>query len=123
GWAERIQGNGEPTDMEAVLARVRPAAESVGATQVESLTGAALTEFRAAGVGAAVVEAGLGGRLDATNVLNAPVVVLTNVGLDHTDVLGETRAEIAREKLAVVAPRAQVVLPDDEWRDLVPDAR
>ena len=50
-----------------------------------------------------MVEAGLGGRLDATNVLGARVVVLTNVSLEHTEVLGDTREAIAREKLAVVA--------------------
>src|SRR6185503_7186358 len=117
GWAERIQVNGQPTEMEAVLARVRPAAESVGATQFEALTAAALAEFRAAGVDAAVVEAGLGGRLDATNVLNAPVVVLTNVDLEHTDVLGCTREEIAREKLAVIRPGATAVLGEPEWEE------
>ena len=57
-----------------------------------------------AAVDAAVVEAGLGGRLDATNVLDARVVVLTNVALEHTEVLGATREEIAAEKLAVVTP-------------------
>ena len=67
------------------------------------LTAAALAEFADAEVDVAVVEAGLGGRLDATNVLDARVVVLTNVALEHTDVLGETREAIAREKLAVVA--------------------
>ena len=83
---------------------MRAAAVAVGATQFEVLTAAAFAEFAAADVDAAVVEAGLGGRHDATNVLDAPVVLLTNVGLDHTDVLGETREAIAREKLAVVRP-------------------
>ena len=96
-------------------ARPRPAAERVGATQFEVLTAAALAEFAAAGVEVAVVEAGLGGRLDATNVLDAEVVALTNVALDHTDVLGETREAIAEEKLAVVAPGATVVLGEPEW--------
>ena len=68
-------------------------------------------------VDAAVVEAGLGGRLDATNVLDAPVVVLTNVALEHTDVLGATRNDIAAEKLAVVEPGALVVLGESEWED------
>ena len=79
------------------------------------LTAAALAEFAEAEVEVAVVEAGLGGRLDATNVLAAPVVALTNVSLDHTDVLGETREAIAAEKLAVVAPGATVVLGEPEW--------
>ena len=118
GWSERIQVNGEPVDLEAALGRVRAAAESIGATQFEALTAAALAEFAAAGVEAAVVEAGLGGRLDATNVLNAPVVVLTNVDLEHTDVLGCTREEIAREKLAVIRPGATAVLGEPEWEEL-----
>jgi dihydrofolate synthase / folylpolyglutamate synthase len=122
GWAERIQVNGDPVDLDAALARVRLAAEAVGATQFEALTAAALAEFRAAGVDAAVVEAGLGGRLDATNVLDAPVVVLTNVDLEHTDVLGETREEIAREKLAVIRPGATAVLGEPEWEELAREA-
>jgi dihydrofolate synthase/folylpolyglutamate synthase len=115
GWAERIQVDGADADLETALERVRPHAE--GATQFEVLTAAALTEFRERAVDAAVVEAGLGGRLDATNVLDARVVVLTNVARDHTDVLGETREEIAAEKLAVVKPGATVILGEPEWTD------
>jgi dihydrofolate synthase / folylpolyglutamate synthase len=116
-WAERIRVAGEEADLEAVLARVRPDAEAVGATQFEVLTAAALAEFAAAEVDVAVVEAGLGGRHDATNVLDAPVVVLTNVSLEHTDVLGATREAIAGEKLAVVRPGAQLVLGEPEWEE------
>ena len=121
GWSERIQVGGEDADFERAVANVRSAAERVGATQFEALTAAALAEFAEAGVDVAVVEAGLGGRLDATNVLNARVVLLTNVALEHTDVLGPTREAIAREKLAVVAPGAIAVLGEAEWRDLVPE--
>jgi dihydrofolate synthase/folylpolyglutamate synthase len=121
-WAERIQVNGRPAEMDAALGRVRAAAEAVGATQFEALTAAALAEFAAAGVDAAVVEAGLGGRLDATNVLDAAVVVLTNVGLEHTEVLGETREEIAREKLAVIRAGAIAVLGEPEWEELTREA-
>jgi dihydrofolate synthase/folylpolyglutamate synthase len=115
GWSERIQVNGEDAELEQALERVREPAERLGATQFEVLTAAALAEFAAADVEVAVVEAGLGGRLDATNVLDAEVVVLTNVALDHTDVLGDTREQIADEKLAVVAPGATVVLGEPEW--------
>jgi len=115
GWSERIQVDGEDADLDAALDRVRPAAERIGATQFEVLTAAALAEFAAAEVDVAVVEAGLGGRLDATNVLDAQVVGLTNVGLDHTEVLGETREQIAEEKLAVVTPGATVVLGEPGW--------
>jgi dihydrofolate synthase / folylpolyglutamate synthase len=118
GWSERIQVDLEDADVEAALERVRPAAERLGATQFEVLTAAALAEFAAAEVDAAVVEAGLGGRLDATNVLDAEIVALTNVSLDHTDVLGDTREAIAAEKLAVVGPGATVVLGEAEWEVL-----
>jgi dihydrofolate synthase/folylpolyglutamate synthase len=117
GWNERIQVGGEDAGLERALERVRPAAERLGATQFEVLTAAALAEFAEAGVDVAVVEAGLGGRLDATNVLAAGVVVLTNVALDHIDVLGSTREAIAAEKLAVVPPRATVVLGEAEWEE------
>ena len=117
-WAERITVDGEEADFEAALARVRPEAEAQGATQFEALTAAALAEFAAREVDAAVVEAGLGGRLDATNVLRSHVVLLTNVGLEHTDVLGETREEIAAEKLAVVQEGTVAVLPDEEFAHL-----
>ena len=83
--------------------RTSPDGERV--TQFELLTAAAFDEFARRGVEVAVVEAGLGGRYDATNVLGAEVVVLTNVGLEHTRWLGPTIADIAGEKLAVVSPR------------------
>jgi dihydrofolate synthase / folylpolyglutamate synthase len=118
-WSERIRVAGAEADFERVVERVRP--HAAGATQFEVLTAAALAEFAEADVDAAVVEAGLGGRWDATNVLDARVVVLTNVTLEHTDVLGDTREAIAREKLAVAKPGATVVLGEPEWAPLVPD--
>jgi dihydrofolate synthase / folylpolyglutamate synthase len=121
GWAERIRTHGEEAELEHVLDQIRPAAEDVGSTQFEVLTAAALNAFKEADVDVAVVEAGLGGRLDATNVLRTAVVVLTSVARDHTEVLGETREEIAAEKLAVVQPGTTVVLSEPEWRDLAYD--
>ena len=118
GWAERIRVGGKSTDFEAAVERVRRAAEEVEATQFEVLTAAALLEFAEQNVDVAVVEAGLGGRYDATNVLRSPVQVLTNVGLDHTQVLGETREQIAIEKLAVVRPGSTVILGEPEWEEL-----
>jgi len=112
-WEERITVG----DFVRAIERVRPAAEHVGATQFEVVIAAAFSEFAEVGVDAAVVEAGLGGRLDATNVIDAPVVVLTNVSLEHTDVLGPTREAIAAEKLAVVTPGATVVLSEPEWEE------
>ena len=119
-WSERIRVNGGEADFEEAVARVRDAAERIGATQFEIVTAAALAAFADAEVDVAGVEAGLGGRLDATNVLRTRVVLLTNVGLEHTDVLGSTLGEIAREKLAVTPAGAAVVLPDATYAHLVP---
>ncbi len=118
GWSERIRIGGEESDFGAALAAVREAAEALAATQFEVLTAAALAAFAEAEVDVAVVEAGLGGRHDATNVLRTRVVVLTGVALDHMDVLGDTREAIAAEKLAVVQPGCTVVLGEPEWREL-----
>jgi dihydrofolate synthase/folylpolyglutamate synthase len=114
-WSERIRVGGEEADFEAAVAAVRPAAESLNATQFEAVTAAALLAFAAAEVDVAVVEAGLGGRHDATNVLHTRVVVLTSVALDHMDVLGDTREAIAAEKLAVVQSGCTVVLAEEQW--------
>src|SRR4051812_48536243 len=120
-FAERIRvGEADITGDEfgAAVQRAAAAAAKVDRTlsggeritQFELLTAAAFSELARREVDVAVVEAGLGGRYDATNVLGAPVVVLTNVGLEHTRWLGPTIPDIAREKLAVVRPGATLVL-------------
>jgi dihydrofolate synthase/folylpolyglutamate synthase len=88
----------------------RSAAEDDHVTQFEALTAAAYSELAERDVDVAVVEAGLGGRYDATNVIPSTVQVLTSVGLEHTRWLGPTLADIAGEKLAVVKPGATLVL-------------
>jgi dihydrofolate synthase / folylpolyglutamate synthase len=79
-------------------------------TQFEALTAAAYSELAQRGVEVAVIEAGLGGRYDATNVIPSKVQVLTSVGLEHTRWLGPTLTDIATEKLDVVAPGETLVL-------------
>jgi dihydrofolate synthase/folylpolyglutamate synthase len=122
-FAERIRiGDEDVSDAEfgAAVERAAAAAAKVDrtlsggerVTQFELLTAAALDELARREVEVAVVEAGLGGRWDATNVLGASVCVLTNVGLEHTRWLGPTIADIAREKLAVVGAGATLVLGD-----------
>jgi dihydrofolate synthase/folylpolyglutamate synthase len=122
-FAERIRigdADLEPAAFGAAVERAAAAAAKVDrgleegdrVTQFEVLTAAAFEELARRGVEVAVVEAGLGGRHDATGVLRAPVVVLTNVGLEHTRWLGPTIADIAREKLAVVSPGATLILGD-----------
>jgi dihydrofolate synthase/folylpolyglutamate synthase len=88
----------------------RSAAEDDHVTQFEALTAAAYSELAEREVEVAVVEAGLGGRYDATNVIPSTVQVLTSVGLEHTRWLGPTLADIAGEKLAVVKPGGTLVL-------------
>jgi len=105
-------------DFAAAVARAARAAELVErsapaderVTQFELLTGAALSELARRGVDVAVLEAGLGGRWDATNVVGAPVVVLTNIGLEHQRWLGPTVSDIAQEKLAVLGDGAALVV-------------
>ncbi len=119
-WSERITIGGRDAVLEDALGRVRHDAERVGATQFEAITAAALAAFAAARVDVAVVEAGLGGRHDATNVLRSSVTLLTSVGLDHVDVLGDTLEAIAAEKLAVARPGSLALVPDERWAALVP---
>jgi dihydrofolate synthase / folylpolyglutamate synthase len=120
-FAERIRIDDrdlEPAAFGAAVERAAAAAAKVDrglepgdrVTQFELVTAAAFDELARRGVEVAVVEAGLGGRHDATGVLRAPIVVLTNVGLEHTRWLGPTVEHIAREKLAVVGPDATLVL-------------
>jgi dihydrofolate synthase / folylpolyglutamate synthase len=120
-YRERILIDGCELDTEAfaaAVARASRAADHVNrtlaaddhVTQFELLTAAALWEMARQEVDVAVLEAGLGGRYDATSVVDAQVTVLTNVGLEHTRWLGPTIADIAEEKLAVVSPRSTLVL-------------
>jgi dihydrofolate synthase / folylpolyglutamate synthase len=105
-------------DFAAAVAQAAEAAELVNrtlgeddhVTQFELLTAAAFWEMARREVDVAVAEAGLGGRYDATSVLDAPVTVLTNVGLEHTRWLGPTLTDIAEEKLAVLQPGGTLVL-------------
>jgi len=121
GWHERLDT--DRRSFENAVARIRPAAESLGATQFEALTAAAYLALREAGVEVAAIEAGLGGRYDATNVIPSRVQVLTSVGLEHTRWLGPTITDIAREKLDVVTPGGTLVLGDRLHPDALAVAR
>jgi dihydrofolate synthase/folylpolyglutamate synthase len=120
-FAERIEVGEEPvpdSDFAAAVTRVAHAAALVNrtaapddrVTQFEALTAAAYHELARRGVEVAVVEAGLGGRWDATNVIPSKVQVVTSIGLEHTRWLGPTLADIASEKLDVVRDHATVVV-------------
>jgi dihydrofolate synthase/folylpolyglutamate synthase len=120
-FRERIEVGEEPVpeaDFAAAVARAAQAAELVNrtaepedqVTQFEALTAAAYHELARRGVEVAVIEAGLGGRFDATNVVPSKVQVLTSVSLEHTRWLGPTLTDIAREKLDVVRDHGTLVV-------------
>jgi dihydrofolate synthase/folylpolyglutamate synthase len=120
-WTERTLIRGEELSAEAwaeAVAQVAAASEGVNrtleegeaVTEFEAATAAAFVALARARVKAAAIEAGLGGRLDATNTIPSRVTVLTSIGLDHTEWLGETELEIAAEKLAVLKDQSTLVL-------------
>jgi dihydrofolate synthase/folylpolyglutamate synthase len=82
-------------------------------SKFEVVTAMAFAAFADAPIDVAVVEVGLGGRWDATNVVNAPVAVITPIGVDHTDYLGDTIAEIAGEKAGIITRQADDLVPTD----------
>ncbi len=115
-YTERIVVGGEPiteTDFGALVTRVWAAAEALPEelqpTGFEVLTAAGILAAREADAEVLVCEVGLGGRLDSTNVLDLGVAVVTNVALDHQDLLGDTIPEIAREKAAIIKPGSLAV--------------
>ncbi|HEX5893185.1 MAG TPA: Mur ligase family protein, partial [Solirubrobacterales bacterium] len=119
-WRERILIGGEPISVEAFASAIeradqaaqvadRSAGQEGPVTQFELDTAAAFLAFAQSRVRWAVIEAGLGGRLDATNVIPSRLTVLTSVGLDHTEWLGETLEEIAAEKLAVLRDHTALI--------------
>ena len=118
-FRERIEVGEKPVsegDFAAAVERAAQATELVNrteddpVTQFEALTAAAYHELARRGVEVAVIEAGLGGRFDATNVIPSKVQALTSVGLEHTRWLGPTLADIAEEKLAVVRDHGTLVV-------------
>jgi dihydrofolate synthase/folylpolyglutamate synthase len=119
-WAERVRVRGAEIAPEAHAAAVERTAQAIEAvnrtldpgesvTQFEADAASAFVALATARVEAGVIEAGLGGRLDATNVLASKVTVLTSVGLEHTQWLGESELEIAAEKLAVLRDHTKLV--------------
>ncbi len=116
---ERIRVDGEPISDEELVAlveRLKPEVEAVDQkatygrlTTFEFLTALAFVYFEQKGVDFQVLEVGMGGRLDATNVIDPEVCVITSISFDHMDVLGDTLAEIAAEKAGIIKPGSIVV--------------
>jgi dihydrofolate synthase/folylpolyglutamate synthase len=112
-FRERIQTCGElipEADVTRLVEEMKPlVAQVADITTFEIMTALAFAWFAEQGVEWAVVEVGLGGRLDATNVLRPAVAVITSISYDHTAILGETLAQIAAEKAGIVKPGVPVV--------------
>ena len=112
-YNERIQLNGRPVDDASLCAafeRIADCAGDVSLTFFEFNTLAALEVFARSAAQVIVLEVGLGGRLDATNIVDADVAVLCSVGMDHTDWLGDSLELIGREKAGVFRAAQRVVL-------------
>ncbi len=117
-WRERIRLDGVPISEDEVARlamEVRPAVEQVerenlrGPSFFEACTAMALLCFAERDLDIAILEVGLGGRLDATNVITPRVSAITTLGLDHTNILGDTLEQIAAEKAAIIKPGVPVI--------------
>jgi len=126
---ERISVDGTEIsdgELEDIGARVKDLCEGMvvkgqQCTYFEATTAMAFEHFRKAGVDIAVIEVGLGGRLDATNVIDPLLSVITNISLEHTEVLGKTIEKIAAEKAGIIKPRRPVITGalDRKARDIL----
>jgi len=118
-WRERIRVNGElisEGELAALVERLKPEVEAVNQkatygqlTTFELLTALGFAHFKLKGVDFQVLEVGLGGKFDATNVINPEVCIITSISFDHTEVLGSSLAKIAGEKTGIIKPGCMVV--------------
>lgn len=114
-FRERIKINGTPVPESFVLdfvKQVRPFIEENNPSFFEITTAMAFDAFEKSNCDISIIETGLGGRLDSTNVIKPDIAVITNIGLDHTDFLGETLEEVAQEKAGIIKKDRPVVIGD-----------
>ena len=112
-FRERIRVNGEKTSEAFVVNFIEKHHEFLSQQQLsffEMTVGMAFEYFATSEVDIAIIEVGLGGRLDSTNIITPELAVITNIGLDHTQFLGETLPEIASEKAGIIKPEVPVVI-------------
>lgn len=107
----RIDGTPIPTDtLRSMIAEAQPAFDRIEPSFFEATVALSLQYFAREAVDLAVIEVGLGGRLDATNIVDAEVAIITSIALEHTALLGDTEAQIAREKGGIMRKGQPVVL-------------
>ncbi len=112
-FRERIKVNGQPIAEKNIIQFIEKHAAYFESEQIsffEMTVGMAFSHFRERQVDYAIVEVGLGGRLDATNIVMPVLSVITNIGLDHTEFLGTTRTQIAKEKAGIIKSGIPVVV-------------
>ena len=116
-FRERIRINGTPISEEAVISFITDNKQFLDENELsffEMTVGMAFSYFSAQKVDIAIIEVGLGGRLDSTNIISPLVSVITNIGLDHTQFLGEKRTEIAFEKAGIIKNKIPVVIGESQ---------
>jgi dihydrofolate synthase/folylpolyglutamate synthase len=116
-FTERIKINGVEIDKAHVIDfvnRIKPSIEAIQPSFFEITVAMAFDYFAAQKVDVAVIEVGLGGRLDSTNVITPIVSLITNIGFDHKDILGDTLAKIASEKAGIIKPQIPVIVSEKQ---------
>lgn len=116
-FSERIRINGEPVSEEFIIDfvnRIQPEIERIKPSFFEITVAMAFDYFARQHVDVAVIEVGLGGRLDSTNVITPDLSVITNIGFDHKDLLGDTLPAIAGEKAGIIKPHVPVVISEHQ---------
>jgi len=98
-----------PSELAALVGFLRPLADEMGLTQFEFITAMAFHYYNESKVDILVLEVGLGGRFDATNVVRPELSIITNIGFDHMEVLGDTLGKIAFEKAGIIKPLVPVI--------------
>ena len=112
-YTERIRINGEQIPVEFVvkfIRKIKSASFNFSPSFFEITLGLALDYFKAANCDICIIETGLGGRLDATNIISPILSIITNISLEHTDMLGDTIELIAKEKAGIIKPKTPVAL-------------
>src|ERR1022692_3519515 len=112
-FRERIKINGTMITKEFVTSfveKIKPISEAISPSFFELTFVMALEYFAQQKVDVAIIETGLGGRLDSTNVIHPEIAVITNIGLDHMDILGDTTEKIAAEKAGIIKKGIPVVI-------------
>ena len=116
-FTERVRINNQestPSDTVKAFAAIEKARGDVSLTYFEYATLAALYQFKQAQLDIVILEVGLGGRLDATNIVDADIAIITTIGIDHVEYLGNTRESIGQEKAGIFKPKCIAVVGEPE---------